>query len=262
MRVERHDTKPSEWQTRIIEDHVLTLFLAPTTILHTADGSSVRSISLEQGSIVSSLRLQQESIRWTKPGCILSVALANSALREIADELRLHGEIEILSSPSLDDTRLRSLLLTLDAERQYGYPSGRLFVDGIERALASILINSYAVNKLSPQSMRGGLAPHVLARVIEFMQENLYREIALKELASCAGLSSAHFSRQFRESTGNSPHRHLLKLRIDLCKKLLLDPRLSILEVALSAGFQYPQHLAMVFRRLTGVSPSTYRRQR
>jgi AraC family transcriptional regulator len=259
--VERHDTEPSDWQSRSIEEHVLTLFLKPTTILHATDDSSVRPISITRTSVVSSLRYQQESIRWLTPASMLSIMLADSVLREVSDELGLHGDIEILPSPGLDDPRLRTLLVALDAEREYGYPTGLLFVDAIERALATVVIKTYAVHKPQPLSQRGGLAPHALARVVEFMRENLSQQIALGDVASCAELSVAHFSRQFRQSTGATPHQYLLRVRIELSKKLLRDSKLSILEIALAAGFQSPQHLATVFRRITGTSPSLYRRQ-
>jgi AraC family transcriptional regulator len=259
--IERHDLDPSDWQTHSIEDHVLTLFLKPTTILHALGSHSVRPIPIAYDNVVLSLRHQQESIRWTEPASILSVAIGDGVLRKVADNLQMYDNVEILPSPGLDDLRVKTLLHALDVERELGYPTGRLFVDGIEQALATLLITSYSANKPEPIFKKAGLAPVVLARVIDFMQGNLAQQIGLDDLAICAGLSTSHFSRQFKESTGTTPHQHLLALRIEHCKRMLRDTRLSVLEIALTLGFQSAQHLAVVFRRMVGVPPSVYRRQ-
>jgi len=108
---------------------------------------------------------------------------------------------------------------------------------------------------------KGGLHPRRLRRVVDFMHENIQRPVTLEDLADCCGLSVSHFSRLFRISMRTSPHQYMLRLRVEHCKELLRDPNLSILEVALAAGFQSQQHFATVFRRLTGVSPSVYRFQ-
>jgi AraC family transcriptional regulator len=259
--IERHDSDPIDWRTHSIEDHILTLFLKPTTILHALGSRSVRKISIAQDNVVLSLRHQQESIRWTEPASILSIAIADGVLREVAASLQMHDNVEILPSSGLDDRRLKALLHTLDLERELGYPTGGLFVDGIEQSVASLLITSHSANKPKVFPRKGGLAPVVFSRVIEFMHENLAEQIGLDDLALCAGLSVSHFSRQFKESTGTSPHQHLLALRIERCKRMLHDSRFSVLEIALTLGFQSAQHLAVAFRRMVGIPPSVYRRQ-
>jgi hypothetical protein len=86
------------------------------------------------------------------------------------------------------DDRLTHLLFALDAERARGYSAGKLFVDSIETALANILLTSF--NTFTPRSIpgKGGMAPHVLRRVVEFMHANIDKQIGLKDLAGCAGL--------------------------------------------------------------------------
>jgi len=105
------------------------------------------------------------------------------------------------------------------------------------------------------------MAPHVLRRVVEFMHANMDKQIDLKDLADCAGLSLSHFSFQFRASTNKSPHQYMLRLRIERSKELLKDFRLSVLDVGLEVGFRNQQHFATVFRNSVGVPPSAYRTQ-
>ena len=62
-------------------------------------------------------------------------------------------------------------------------------------------------------------------------------------------------------STHTSPYKYMLGLRIRQSRKMLRNPKLSVLDVSLATGFENQQHFATVFRRMVGVSPSTYRRQ-
>jgi AraC family transcriptional regulator len=105
------------------------------------------------------------------------------------------------------------------------------------------------------------MAPRVLRRVVEFMHANMDKQIGLKDLADCAGLSLSHFSFQFRASTNQSPHQYMLRLRVERSKELLTDSRLSVLDVGLEVGFRNQQHFATVFRNSVGVPPSVYRTQ-
>src|SRR5580692_56424 len=118
-------------------------------------------------------------------------------------------------------------------------------------------------NTFTPRSIpgKGGMTPHVFRRVVEFMHANMDKQIGLKDLADCAGLSLSHFSFQFRASTNQSPHQYMLRLRIQRSKELLADSRLSVLDVGLEVGFRNQQHFATVFRNSVGVPPSVYRTQ-
>ena len=114
---------------------------------------------------------------------------------------------------------------------------------------------------------------------MKFMHANMDKQIGLKDLADCAGLSLSHFSFQFRASTNQSPHQYMIRLRVErslsvrgrdspqaermreISKELLTDSRLSVLDVGLEVGFCNQQHFATVFRNSVGVPPSVYRTQ-
>ena len=205
------------------------------------------------------MREQWESARWNEKISILCVRIPDSALRNAAREYMPNERLEIVPKPQVTDARLTSLMKALEAERLRGYASGRLFLDGVEAAMAALLVSGYSTVSPKPGTTTGGLPPHRLRRVLEFMHANIDRPVTLEDLASCAGLSTSHFSHQFRASTGATPHRYLVGLRVERCKDILRNPKLSILEVAIASGFQNQQHFATVFRHLVGVSPSTYR---
>jgi len=262
--VERFDLQPSDWQTQVLPDQVLALFLKPSIVQHEWERGAPRDVPVGRGEVVVCMRRRVEAIRWKEPASVLCVRVGDEALGEAANSMlgrdRLELEPELLNG----DARMLSLLHALEGERAAGYASGRLFVDSIETALAAVLVSSCSGRRseVPPiKLVKGGLPAQRLRRVLEFMQANMAKQITLEELAKCAELSLSHFSHQFRVSTNASPYKYMLALRIRRGKKMLLNPKLSILEVSLATGFENQQHFATVFRRMVGVSPSTYRRQ-
>jgi AraC family transcriptional regulator len=84
-------------------------------------------------------------------------------------------------------------------------------------------------------------------------------ELGLDELAQSVGLSTAHFARMFRKSTGETPHQFVLRQRLERAKAMLRAPDARILDVAVACGFKTQQHFAQVFRDICGISPTGYR---
>jgi AraC family transcriptional regulator len=140
-----------------------------------------------------------------------------------------------------------------------GFPSGRLFLDSIEQAMAIALVNSQAVRHRPVRISRGGLAPARLRRITDLVHARLEDELSLDELAQSVGLSTAHFARMFRKSTGETPHQFVLRQRLERAKAMLRTPDARILDVAVACGFKTQQHFAQVFRDVCGSSPTGYR---
>ena len=65
----------------------------------------------------------------------------------------------------------------------------------------------------------------------------------------------------FRKSTGETPHRFVLRNRIERAKEMLRAPEPRVLDVAVACGFKTQQHLARVFRRVYGASTTEYRQE-
>jgi AraC family transcriptional regulator len=169
--------------------------------------------------------------------------------------------IELRPEPELVDPRLRALATAVDVERTAGFPSGRLFLDSVEQALARALVVGYAVRDYSVRVYRGGLSPAKLRRIKELVREKIEEDISLEEMARTVGLSSAHFSQVFRNTTGQTPHQYLLRYRVQRAKEMLRSAEMRVLDVAIACGFKTQQHFARVFREVCGASPTEYRYQ-
>ncbi len=108
---------------------------------------------------------------------------------------------------------------------------------------------------------RGGLAGWQKRAVASYIEENLSKQICLGSLAERARLSRHHFCRAFRQSFGVPPHRYHVERRIDQAKLLLADRAMSITDVGLTLGYSQTSSFSVAFRKLTGRSPSEYRRE-
>ena len=117
-------------------------------------------------------------------------------------------------------------------------------------------------NDRIPETKQGGLAPWQLKRAKEFMEANLSTSVRLRELADLTRLSQSQFGRAFKASTGLAPHHWQMNLRINRAQQLLLDGELTLAQIALVTGFSEQSHLTRVFRRIVGVSPGSWRRDR
>jgi AraC family transcriptional regulator len=259
--VERRDLEAISWQSHLLQDQLLHFFIKPAVIRFSLKDAAIVKIPVAPGQAVFCPRKEWHNIRWNERISVLSIRIPDSAIMEAARERLTERSVEIVPKQVVADDRLTHLLFALDAERARGYSAGKLFVDCIESALANILLTSF--NTFAPRSIpgKGGLAPQALRRVVEFMHANMGKQVGLKDLADCAGLSLSHFSFQFRASTNQSPHQYMLRLRIERSKELLADSRLSVLDVGLEVGFRNQQHFATVFRNSVGVPPSVYRTQ-
>lgn len=117
----------------------------------------------------------------------------------------------------------------------------------------------YAARHSAAPTYRGGLGAARVRHVTEFVQAGLERDLTLVDLAQSVGLSTAHFAVMFRQSTGETPHRFVLRHRMERAKEMLRTGKARIVDVAVACGFKTQQHFARVFRQMYGATPREYR---
>lgn len=92
-----------------------------------------------------------------------------------------------------------------------------------------------------------------------FIDERFDEPIDLRLMAQQAGLSRFHFVRAFREEFQVTPHRYLQARRIERAKELLAGGSLSVTDVCFEVGFESLGSFSMLFHRLVGQPPTSYR---
>jgi AraC-like DNA-binding protein len=102
------------------------------------------------------------------------------------------------------------------------------------------------------------LSRHLL-RVRDLIDRAYAGPLDIPALARSAHVSESHFSRSFRAAFGETPHRYLLRRRMERAKALLREGGLSVTEVCLEVGFTSLGSFSSQFRRFVGESPTAYR---
>ena len=108
---------------------------------------------------------------------------------------------------------------------------------------------------------RGGLTPWQKRQVDLYLREHLERPLRIKQLAEQVSLSVSHFCRAFKESFGTTPHTHIIRLRLELARQLMVTTRDPLSHIALRCGLADQAHLSKLFRRWMGETPSAWRRR-
>jgi AraC-like DNA-binding protein len=101
-------------------------------------------------------------------------------------------------------------------------------------------------------------ARHLL-RAKDLADARYFEPLDVDDLARAAGLSRAHFSREFRRTFGEPPHAYLLSRRLERAAALLRGTDHSVAEVCLSVGLRSVGSFTTSFTRTYGMSPSAYR---
>jgi AraC family transcriptional regulator len=187
----------------------------------------------------------------------LQLSISDVALMGASD--RTDGELELRTYRKFADPRLRALVTAVHAETMAGFPNGRLFLDSVEHDIATVLVNGHAVRHRPVQIYRGGLGSGRLRKIKELVDSKMEDDLSLDEMALSVGLSTAHFARMFRKSTGETPHQFVLRQKVERAKAMLRAAEARVLDVAVACGFKTQQHFAQVFRDVCGVSPTEYR---
>lgn len=113
---------------------------------------------------------------------------------------------------------------------------------------------------LSDAPAKGGLAGWQLRRVAAHVDANLQGPIFTSILAEVAQLSTGHFCRAFKASTGETPHAYVVRQRIRRAQLLMRDTRDTLSQIAYACGLSDQAHLTRLFRRLLGTTPHAWRR--
>ncbi len=119
----------------------------------------------------------------------------------------------------------------------------------IEKPLVFKAIDSQPQNRSEATVQRAAL----------FLRDNHTRSITIKDVAAEIHLSKRHIERLFRGIMGTSIRNYLIDLRMETASRLLLDPQLSIKEIAYQIGYGDTHFFSTLFRQRVGLTPSAFR---
>lgn len=186
----------------------------------------------------------------------LIMRLSPTLFVETADAMGVSpGRAEPTPALQAIDPHIERLAALVRAERDEGYPAGRVYLDSLAAAITARLLAMHARGRKAP-APRQGLPARRLRETLEYIEARLDEDLGLDELATVAGFSVSHFKVLFKEAVGQPVHRYVVERRVERARALVLEGKRSMTEIALQAGFTHPSHMARCMRRVLGLSPA------
>jgi len=203
------------------------------------------------------------SARWDIPGAVdvIQLYLPHTTLERVAREADAPALGDLLEQTGHPDAVTSGLLMSSADALEGNAALDALFRQRLTDLLATRLLAEHTGVPTTFEPIMGGLSPPALRRAIERLRSDSDSDVSLAALAADAGLSRFHFCRAFKESTGLSPHAWLRQQRLEQAMNMLRDTDASIESVARELGYASQTAFAAAFRRLTGETPSDWRRR-
>jgi AraC family transcriptional regulator len=192
-------------------------------------------------------------------GEVLRISYDDELVGRVAQEIGMSGTLDTLTYRKLTNPAVYEVVHMLAEEMRPGGARAPMYSTSLALALLGQVLRGYP-----PAEQRGavggaGLSPQRLARSRQYIENRLDGDLTVHELARAVDMSTFHFARAFKKSTGTTPHAYVLERRIAAAKSLVLNTTRPLNEISAELGFTNPSHFSAVFGRLTGTSPSMYR---
>ena len=168
---------------------------------------------------------------------------------------------QLLDQIGARDPLLEVIFAAMRAEAATPDLMDKIFMDSLLETFLMRLLAGYSTARIQAPRSREILPRFQLARVLEYIDAHLQSPITLDELAATVSCSVFHFSRAFRNATGEPPYRFVLGRRVARAASLLSITTLSIDEISTRCGFNNTRQLSRSFLKLMGQSPSMFRRR-
>lgn len=203
--------------------------------------------ALRQGGMVSAVMREFLSLAMPADHSPVEIQQSRALLTWGIEHLALETISNGVSPQQIKVAKDRAITSVLHSPSPFGACEAfRGFADMVSHQMASTF------------SQREQKIVLAVSRVVE---ERGAAHITIQELAETVHLSAGHLSRVFRRTTGMTLEQFLIRQRVELAKKALLDPRLNVAEVADRCGFCNPAYFASVFKRYVKCTPREFASQ-
>jgi len=187
------------------------------------------------------------------------IILNPSIITRVAYESIDPDKVELVPHFDKHDPLIYQICLALKNILQTNPQGSSLYAESMMTALAAHLLQHYSARKAVRYNFKGGITKYKLQQVIDYIHQNLAENISLEVLSEQAEISQYHFARLFKEATGFTPYKFVIKCRIERAKDLILHSQSNIAEIALKVGFNSQSNFTQNFKRFTGFTPKQFK---
>lgn len=186
--------------------------------------------------------LENWSISW--------LGLYGATVKEYMDFLGVNPQNPILHITLYDE--LSSVMERIFTVSEHISLSSKLYVSGLIYEFFSVLMKNSTANQKTD----------LIDTALNIMNYSFCEKISVEYVAKRLSLDPAYFSRKFTARVGVSPKKYILNKRIERAKDLLCSTEATIFEISNSIGFEDQFYFCRIFKKIAGLSPSEYRKQK
>jgi AraC family transcriptional regulator len=157
--------------------------------------------------------------------------------------------------------QLNAALLRLAQETLAPSFASDILVDSLVNVMTVDLARYFRQALGEAPKAKGGLAPWQLRRIEEHVEDSPETSLSISHLAELCGISSGHLMRAFKQTTGETVHSYVDRVRLTKAQRLLCETKLPLKTIAAELGFSTPSSFSFAFRRATGGTPASFREQ-
>ncbi len=179
------------------------------------------------------------------------VSVINSLSPELLNYLKSDKFSLTLSNQKISE--IEKILLRINYTDSNRYRDN----DNLACSTFMLLISEIILNQTPPSS---AVSPY-LASLNLLAQNNELLSYNVNDLSSALGYSRIQLNTLFKKDFGISPHKYLIKYKLNYAKKLLLNTSLSISEISYKIGYSTPMQFYETFKKNFGVTPNQFRNQ-
>ncbi len=221
-------------------------------------------------------KTQQQLTTWLRglPKPLGLMACSDRHAQRVLDACRRAGigvpeELAVIGVDNDEETCLLSdppLSSVVDDPERIGYQAARM-LDGLirgrlrPRQSAPVLVPPLGV-EIRRSTDVTAVEDRVVAQAMRTIRQSACEGLKVEDLLREAHVSRSVLYRRFHAALGRTPHDEILRVKLDRVRSLLGRTKLTVEEIAAIAGFDHSEYLSVAFKRETGMTPGTWRRQR
>lgn len=254
-----HVVLPPGQRTVRASSHLAMILMRPNREIEVStSGETARRFDAATGTLEIVPEGWERAYSWPSIQEAVVVAIGNQTLESMA---KVAGsppiELRPPHSGTVDLTALRlGRLMRQELAREQ--PS-QIAADSLITLMGMHLVRNYNATIDWSARARGGLSETNARKLKTYINENFRRKITISQLAALSNLSESHFQQAFARTFGESPHRTIVKMRLDFAVSLMRDTDRSLAEIAFLSGFASQSHMTSTMKKFMNVTPNMIR---
>jgi AraC family transcriptional regulator len=253
--LEHNVLAPMSVSLQTTDIHTLDLNIGKAVSLTSKKDSISRTSTCSHGDFAALVSPGESlELKWTPEFNVMRIVVSAAFVDRIIET----DKVRFRTTANFEDPLLKSLADKLKNEKWMAQLHGTIYSESLAIAMVIHLASNYSRNGKKIFAPKGKLSSAQLNSLYEFTRSSINKNIKLSELAAVVHMSEFHFARLFKQTTGISPYKFVLQLKIDQAKMMIKKEKKSCSDIAYMLNFSDQAHFSHVFKKVTGFSPRTF----